>query len=110
MTLEIMLGILSIEGKTIFYEELYYDCVLYCKIRYYEREREKTKLQRMCCRLYPFILQDDLVEGLEIYLWMYPILGEPNYIGISLALCLSVLILHLLLCYCSEIMFSNTSL
>jgi hypothetical protein len=45
--------------------ELYCSCVL-LQILYYERgdyERKKMRLQRMCCRLYPFILLDNKKEG-----------------------------------------------
>ena len=27
-------------------------------------------------------------KGLEIFVWMHPILGEPCYIGVSLVMCL----------------------
>ena len=44
-------------------------------------------------------------EGLEIYVWMYPILGEPRYIGVSLVMYLYVLIFAfcLLLFLCDPI-------
>jgi hypothetical protein len=45
--------------------ELYCGSVL-SRILYSERgdcERRKRKLQRMCCRLYPFILLDNKKEG-----------------------------------------------
>jgi hypothetical protein len=45
--------------------ELYCGCVL-LRILYSERgdcERKKRKLQRVCCRLYPFILLDNKNEG-----------------------------------------------
>ena len=45
--------------------EVYCDCVL-LQILYSERgdpEKKKRKLQRVCCRLYPFILLDNNKEG-----------------------------------------------
>jgi hypothetical protein len=49
---------------------------LYCgyvslRILYYERryfERNKRKLKRVCCRLYPLILLDNKKEGLGNFL------------------------------------------
>jgi hypothetical protein len=50
--------------------ELY--CGFVCvRILYSERrycERKKRKLQRVCCRLYPFILLDNKRKDLAIYL------------------------------------------
>ena len=49
-------------------------------------ERVKRKLQRMCCRFYPFIFLDKR-KGLEIYPWIYTKLGEPC-IFVSLFYCI----------------------
>jgi hypothetical protein len=40
----------------------------YCILREETCERKKRKLQRVCCRLYPFICWIIIKEGLEISL------------------------------------------
>jgi len=64
LTVDIMFGSFTLEGNPLLYEGI---CIApgYCIVCIIERdyERVKRKLQRMCCRWYPFILLDNIKEG-----------------------------------------------
>jgi len=61
-----MLGFFSLEGNPLLYEG-FCIAVMYCIgcIRERDCERVMRKFQRMCCKLYPFILLDNRKEGAE---------------------------------------------
>ena len=44
-------------------------------------------------------------KGLAIFVWAYPILGEPRYICVSLVMCFNIFILFIVDFYFSTILF-----
>ena len=91
-----------------------YCCYASLWILYFERgyyERKKRKLQRVCCRLYPFICWIIKRKDLEVSLVDVAHNGWTTHMCVSIVLCIFyVLFPHLFYFIASWSCFSNTEL
>ena len=105
---EVMLGFVSLEENPL-YQGNVFVAMYSLRILYYVRgnyERNKRKLQWVCCRLYPFICWIIKMKDLAISLVDVAHTRWTAYIGVSIVLCIFyVLFPHLFLFYFSTILF-----